>query len=234
MKSTFLLSVSLSSLFLIPAASGAVILAGFTQFLDGSAGAPYIDATPNVQTVGITSNVQFAIGDRASGGSNDATFGNSTFTAAGTDDGYARSVTAEPIIFSVTNGTGSTYLLETLLYDAVYTSGTANLGNFSISYKIGSGSTVPVASGVQGAQTAANETAVNYADFGNSLGNILLLNGETIVFTFQANTGHSFRLDNLALAGDIVPEASTAVFLLAGACAGIFRRRRISASAGWK
>lgn len=219
-------------------ASGAVILAGFTEFRahsTGGTGSPTdmrysIENTPDMMVTGFVAQVQHARwGDsgadleRLSGGSD-----HPNWPGGATNDGYARSGNLKPIIFTVTNNSGVNYVLESLLFDAAYAGATVDTGRFNVSYEIAGGSSgLLTPGGVQGPQYPADEIARTYGGFDLPLSSIQLNNGQTIVVTFSVtNSDYSFRLDNLGLDGSVVPEPTTAGLLFAGLTSVLLRRRR--------
>lgn len=217
------LSALTLGLALLPMSASATLLIGFSDFDTTAAN----DTTPDGGIGGFSGIVDKNTESQALGGSNDGFYGAGSIPAA-TNDGLLR-LTPGSLLFSVTNSTGSTYSLDTLLFDAVKSTEASRI---SVSYKIDGGSSTVVATSLNPVYAAPTlNLSADYSDYLFSLG-ILLVSGSTIEFSFDLVAGAGARLDNLALTGlSAIPETASAMALALLIGGGLMTRNRRSAAA---
>jgi len=223
------LLVSLLGLSAMAAPSQAAIIIGYTSFPDEETAttASTETITPRVAMAGFTGRiVQPNFPFRTSGGSTDGTYGPSLSTGETGGDGYIRVNGSSIMTFTVTNSSGATVQLGSLLFDTTYT-GTA--GTINIDYRYGSsGGYTSLVTGLipDTAVTSGTETAAaDYRDQNVDVSALTLANGQSITFQFNpVGASASFRVDNLALV--TIPEPSAALLGAIGALALLRGRRR--------
>ena len=202
--------------------SASLLLAGFNNIDNGLVNEVILeDSVAGFQGKLVKTTASFT-----TGGSSDQTYGASTLKTPPANNGFVVSD------FSVTftNSTTQNYALESLLFDAVATTGET----VSLTYSVNSGP-LPAAtifSPILKVGNASN-TQQNYGDYALALNTINLSVGSSITFFFNDSKGGA-RFDNIALTGNLsaVPEP-TSVLGLAGLIGGGFflrTRRRTQAA----
>ena len=228
-SSTFKMALCAISALALPQIASASLLVGFHRF----------DDSTDIQTVLSGSATNYAAtgfrGDlfkngansEADGGSIDGTYGDRDFGALNpaSGDGYGRSLNAGDPVLRITNVTGSSVLLDALLFDAASISTGRTI---YVTYQINGDGFKDLASGSLPG-TAGGGVYGNFAIDLKSLITETFGPGDWIEFKFNGVTNG--RIDNIALTS--IPEAGNAL-----ACAGLlsggifFRSRRRAASRG--
>jgi hypothetical protein len=210
-----------SAALLAPQISSATILAGYNAFVQGNAGGSATETAPGI-TATYSGTTTSALG------SNDGTYGPTLpVTGGGRNNGTAiiSGAVSAPVNFviSVTNNTGSTMTLSSLLFDAT----TRDLAGqrMSITYTI----TNPLDNG-GGSELIVDSGYTNVQDFGDftfNIGKVLNNSGiftATFAFVSSGNPNGTADLyiDNIAL----VPEPGSLLALGALMGGGVFFRSR--------
>ena len=195
----------------LASAAQATLLIGFNS--DFNVGT---DTTPQNSAAGFSGSLSDIAVVGSTGTTSDQRYGNSSYSTSGeSPTNYRVEIGTNPIVFSVTNSSGSSYALESLLFDAIE-NGPTTTATYTLSYKLNGGSSVSLgqytATGMPPSDPGYFDYAVNLASLGLSLAN-----GSTIQFYFAGsqNSGANPRLDNIGLSGTLtpIPEPATALGL---------------------
>ena len=218
----------------VPQLASASLLVGFHNFSGGTSESATPEDPTNYAMTGFSGTATNAAGSLATVGSSDKFYGDSKSYGTG-DDGVGGSALAshsKSLVVTALNGTGVSYNIDTLLFDAATL--TAVKGGV-VYYKIGSGTYTPLSSYTVGeAEINGGALSSDYQDFSMYLDSIVLPSGQSISFEFTPNTSSGVqRFDNIGIVGSLtpVPEPGSLVALgcLVGSGAFLRTRRRSAA-----
>ena len=240
------LSALTLGLALLPLSASATLLVGLHKFntATGTQNITSALADPNYALAGFSGSVVTTVASEGVGGSNDNLYGNSALAVlpgmpmvSETQDGHGKAQENKNLVFNVTNSSGSSIALASLLFDAAYRDVASTI--LAVTYQIGAGPIETLTSDVGSMiQHTAWTAAADFTDFGLSLLGVTLANAETIKFTFSidpgigASSSETIRLDNIALTGlSAIPETASAMALALLIGGGLMTRNRRSAAA---
>jgi hypothetical protein len=200
-----------------PSVVSATLLVGFNDFKNLGPGNTIVQSEGSLGG-SMTGNAG------ASGGSKDGFYGPDSTALGGVPLANAPTtlngrLNANNATLTVTNTTGKTFVLTSLLFDAIKNANNAGIASYTVAWKVDN---VPTgsATGTYDYAEPANPNLFN--DYMIALGGILLAPNSVISFLWTSTTGA--QIDNIALLGIPEPGSLLALGCLVGS--GVFLRSR--------